>query len=611
MFACFKTRTMPVTTNLVKYGLACLCLWALPRVVLGQPSINPHQPLRPLAPTDGGLIDLPMLRDPLLPSREERRAFDSRLGPLWVVALNRPEVELRRQASATFGKAFVQGAPGLENVPARLVKLLDNPQEDRTVVLAVAGALIQFDHKPAAEQLLAWSNRQAGLDMIVEVDPVLARWDYKPARAVWMQRLSDHVLAPQRAISAMRALATVGETQAADLLQNIAVDSSLSPALRLEAARALGQIIASDLVVTARSLSVGPTSDRLLAASILTSHSDATAVALLKQLVRDTDPTVASSALATLRRIDPARVVAFGKEMVTHDDANVRMEYVQALASDGSEETVVILGTLLDDQSVAVRSAARQNLIYFNGRPKLEPAVQRTVTRELDAPSWRGVEQAAMLAGIFDAEDNADRLLQLLNYPRPEVRLAAASSLRIMAIPATLEDILRHAEKLTASVANLGTGDLELGRSYGREITQLFMAIGAMKYQPADPLLRMYIPKHYGLWVNARVAAIWALGKIYADQNHEGLAARFTRRLSDLTPMDPEDNRVRRMSAICLGRMKSDSGVKTLERFWKVSSKSEEVAESCRWAIMQITDEQLRPMDQRVIQWNRWFLEPM
>src|SRR5205823_3301291 len=97
------------------------------------------------------------------------------------------------------------------------------------------------------------------------VEPALARWDYRPARAVWRERLRDPIARPQDLLLAIRGLGAVCDERALGLLRELVladldrevksktrretVDSSihpssfiLHPSLRLEAARVLGAL---------------------------------------------------------------------------------------------------------------------------------------------------------------------------------------------------------------------------------------------------------------------------------------------------------------------------------------------------------------------------------
>ena len=61
------------------------------------------------------------------------------------------------------------------------------------------------------------------------------------------------------------------------------------------------------------------------------------------------------------------------------------------------------------------------------------------------------------------------------------------------------------------------------------------MLIGEHRYEPANKLLREYIPKH-SFAPMTRAGAIYALGKIYEGNLQSDLAGLLTGRLSEPRP---------------------------------------------------------------------------
>src|SRR5262249_38953759 len=154
-------------------------------------------------------------------------------------------------------------------------------------------------------------------------------WDYKPARALWLQRLDDPAPPPRALILAIRGLGTVREGQAAGKLRTLVLaglrkgadgpgvrqpgggagrPGSVLPMVRLEAARALGSVREGGLEGDAEALAADPSgrslTGRLAAASLLRRHRGETAVRLLQRLARDPEPAVAVLAGTRLLEID-------------------------------------------------------------------------------------------------------------------------------------------------------------------------------------------------------------------------------------------------------------------------------------------------------------------
>src|SRR5207245_4654018 len=82
---------------------------------------------------------------------------------------------------------------------------------------------------------------------------------------------------------------------------------------------------------------------------------------------------------------------------------------------------------------------------------------------------------------------------------------------------------------------------------------------------------------------------------ILETQSEPELFQQLEQRLNDIPRMmDPgEDPRVRRMSAITLGRMKAKNSLKSLRRYYSAQPTLDPVPLACGWAIMQNTGEPL------------------
>ena len=121
-----------------------------------------------------------------IPAARVVKAFPPRLTSLWLGALERPDNDLKCQAAATIALARRRGMPGLEKAVPALLRALDQPEQHPTVRLAAAQALIALDARKAAPVLFERAGKD-GVEMRDLVEPALARWDYKPARAAWLE----------------------------------------------------------------------------------------------------------------------------------------------------------------------------------------------------------------------------------------------------------------------------------------------------------------------------------------------------------------------------------------------------------------------------------------
>src|SRR5262245_48957999 len=141
------------------------------------------------------------------------------LAGVCVEAVGRKEADLQAKAAEAIALAHERGFPGMEPTVAPLVRALGRGEQHPTVRAAMARALVVLDAKQAADGLA----RAAATDDDVRdlVEPALARWDYKPIRAVWLERIAKP---PTRrgTVLAARGLAAVKEEKAAPRLGELA-----------------------------------------------------------------------------------------------------------------------------------------------------------------------------------------------------------------------------------------------------------------------------------------------------------------------------------------------------------------------------------------------------
>lgn len=597
-----------------------------------------------------GAVDDPMEIDPDVPGPPRMTVFHPRLVPLVEVALQRPHADTQRQAAGMAGELADAGMPGIGRVRDRLERMLRGGETPAYLRLACADALVRIDD-PASAAALLDRSQQDGIAMVLAVDEALVRWGHAPALAVWMQRMQGTGPRVTR-VSAIGALGEVRHAEALDALVHAALDASHDPALRLEAARAAGNIAEAGLVDAAKALADGGMNERVMAAMCLRHHDDDEALALLQGLARDIEPAVAIIALEQLCRVDRHLVAAFIAAMrlppsleerrqgdlvsdrVLADDPRIRKLAAETLIFYATPVSVAALGPMLDDPFPAVRDLVRDALIRLAGTPALSPAVREAAKIQLhrDADlAWRGVEQAALVLGALDEESQADRLLALSVAQRTEVRVASAVALRRLAIEATLPDVLELCELICKGIkvrrsSSSNVNDPALppapmddavrrvikdvsGPDLGEQVSQMMQMFGQMLYTPADPLMRLHIPKH-SYYPKARAAAIWALGHLHRDTGNDALGALFAARLSDLTPMDPEAPEVRRFSAVSIGRMKAVGSIAAIQRFYEQESSSRTIGGSCRWALTYIDGQQRPPLPTIYSHRRGFFLEP-
>ena len=556
-------------------------------------------------------LDSARYQDPKIELPEPAPAFSPRLKPLWLEALARPETDLKRQAARTIALAHQQGMPDLADTATPLVQALDAPHRHPVVVLAAAHALVVLDARQTADVLFEHATRD-GLDMAQLVEPALARWDYRPVRKVWLDRLSAPGTPLRRRVLAIRGLATVGETKALPRLRELALTApEVPPDVRLEAAQAMGRLRTYGLEEDARRFAADKSPerilDRLIAASLLAAHRGRPAEALLAELALDPEPSVAAIALNRLFEIDPMLVIPVVEATIANGDANVRRLGAEALVAWRTPEAIELLGPMLDDPHPELRVYVRRSLLELASEPALAQPVINEGSKMLATERWGGLEQAAILLVALDHKPAADRLVELLDFPRPEVFVTAAWGLRRLAVPHTLDAMFDKFRRETENVRSAGGA----GEHLNRQLCQLIEAFGQMQYVQAEPLLREYVPKKPPFDPECRAAAIWTLGHFHAGRPDQQLVRQFVQRLSDVNSMEPEAESVRVTSAVSLGRMKAESALPTLRRFLEGESINSRVGYVCAWAIREITGEPIPEFPLQQAWQGGWFLEPL
>jgi HEAT repeat protein len=508
---------------------------------------------------------------------------------------------------------------GVETTVAPLLEEFNRAGQHPTVRLAAAEALITLDARQAAPSLLRQA-RSGGSDLRELIEPALARWDYRPARAGWLERLRNPETPHRSLVLAIRCLAAVREGRAAGRLRELVVSDELPGPLRLEAAEALALLRSEGLEGDAKRLtadsSPGGLAARLAAATLLRRHHSKEAVRLLQGLTEDAEPAVASPAVARLIEIDP-KLVPSPERLLASRDPTLRSLAVEVLRRQPLEGRVRLLGKRLDDPHREVRVRARRALHELAGKEGLRKQVLAEATRVLAAEEWRGLEQAAVLLAQLGHRPAAGRLVELLRSDRPEVFVTAAWGLRKLAVPETLPAALRYVEGKQKEL-RAGAGQPDPARDlYDHQLSQLNQFLGRQKYRLAAAVLQAFIPRMERpmqalACPESRAAAIWALGLLHEGKPAAGLVSALEGRLNDVPSLPPENPRVRRMCAVTLGRLKARQALPSLRRYCQDQKPSgDAIHNACGWAIARITGEAMRPPGTvREVEPESFFLTP-
>ncbi len=313
---------------------------------------------------DEGDLDSRMYHDPELPFSKIVWVYPDNLLPLWLEALERPEADYQCRGALAIVLAHQEGLKGLEAAIDPLLAALSRLDRTGTpegngsssqseigtgsspktlVRLALARALIELDAQKAAPQLgqLTQGGDRRLRDLI---EPALAKWEFRPAGPVWLDRLGRPDTSAADLQLAIRGLAGLREPQATPPLKNLVHSEQAPWPMRLEAARALGTIQSSGLEPDARALllEAGATrvTGRLAAAWLLRHHQGDEAIRILQELAGDSEPAVAVVALDRLLEIDSKLILAVLDSTLASPDAKVRSIGVETLFRNPTKERI-------------------------------------------------------------------------------------------------------------------------------------------------------------------------------------------------------------------------------------------------------------------------------
>lgn len=527
--------------------------------------------------------------DPAIPVPRVVRTFPPRLLNLWMEALERPDSQARCNAAQAISKAHRLGMTGLNETIPLLNRELERADSHPAVALAAAQALVELNAKESAPIFFRIRER-ADADLREILEPALFQWDHAPAREVWKERLNESQPRGRPVILAIRGLAR--DESAIPRLLEIVRMTDASAAVRLEAVRTFGELKTSG----SESEAVEP----WLLVYLLRRHDGPDTVKRLQSLGREADGSVAAVALARLIELDPANALPLLDSAFASGDPGVRKLGVQILLKKPSDAPIVQLGLRLNDPHPEVRTAAKNALKQLASQ--FRPAVLRECDRALAGQDWRGREQGAILAGQLQHKPGATTLTKLLPDPRPEVAVAAAWSLRILAVPETFRAILEFFQQYCKMKFPPEWRDHQLA-----ELAQLF---GLAKYAPAEPVLRSLVPANPSGGVLVRSSAIWALGKYHEGKPDAALAEMIAGRLAAVNPFDLESELLRRMCAVALGRMKADvPQLQTFATDGKITFNR--VNNACLWATATSKGDKLPAAGDWEYPQRSWFLSPL
>ncbi|MCC6579925.1 MAG: HEAT repeat domain-containing protein [Phycisphaeraceae bacterium] len=568
-----------------------------------------------LRAADSSLIDQPMYADPALPKAATTTTFDPRLMDLWTQALAQPDADTRRQAAAAIAEAGTLGMPdaAAKGAPLLAHRLTDE-KEHPLVRLAAAQALDRLDAK---DHVQAMDSANAGDDLalVLATDPALARWKHAPAVARWRQRAETAATRWAIRLSALESLGQCADAGSAELLSKLVRDARTSAVLRLTAAKSLGLIAVEGLVPQATELAQHDDSRelRLMAVWMLRSHRDDAAIALLANRLTDKESAVVAAAERVLLAAEPAASLPSLMTLSDHPDAEVRRLTVDLALAIGNAESVAVLADRLGDAVPRTRYTARDALIELGQKPATKDAVAKATRTALGHADPLARQEAAMVAGKLNLKESLPALTAMMETGPLFTRTAATAAVRWIDPASGVEPAKRQIESLLKSTDKTRPAG-ETAVEVDAALAQMFQILGMVKDVRSESLGRVLIPKNAPFGPTGRVAAIWAMGKAWADRANppSDLATLLVGRLQDAMGMQPESEDVRVMSVVTLARLGDKNNLGLLNKIGgKGGESSELIQAACRWAVSRLTGQPAKPLESYEQKSTGWFLEPM
>lgn len=537
--------------------------------------------------------------------------LDTELIALWLAALQRPEAGTRLEAAEAFAEYAAQGIPGLaEAVGGDLIERC-RAEADGMVRLALARALVTLDVREAAT--LGWAvANDPGL--LAATNPALARWGFAEAVPAWRARFADPDTSPGALVSAGEALATVGDEALPGLVAGVLNDPESSAGVRVSLADAVAASgMTSDALFDAGlARRDGGRIDRALAAMLMRCAPPGRggqAVEACLALFADEDPTVVKSAFGSLDRLDPDAAGRVVGELSRRDDAELRrvaVEWIAAHPAHGGG--VALLADRLGDRATRTRFAAGETLVQFADADQRAEVID-ALGPGLAGDDWRTLEQAATVAGRLDHEPAADRLIELLTHDRSEVRVAAATALRRVAVDDTRDAMRAQARRWLDQT--LARGDTpETPFPDGEPLAQLTLALGEFRDAEADGLFKSLAAKNMSVPLAARRAGVWALGQLQSEAGDAESVRLLTGRVNDRHPMEPEDTMLQAVAVLAIGRIGGADQAPALKGWHTDAMLGQEVRYAAAAALLDATGESLPPLPPPRSSREAWFLVP-
>lgn len=502
-----------------------------------------------------------------------------------------PVLTKRFEAARTALDLSSQRMENASEVSEKILSTLERGESNlRTRQMLVSAAAAILDDRNAQR---LWPFAEKDAESRACIEEALIRVKSSVGLTHWRSVIESNLAIPSDLARAFDGLAVCGQETDLELLRSYLRKQSGSGPVMVRAARALGKLSTSGQLDLAKELLASKYEQRFyLAALVLAQHQGVAAVEALRAIVQNGNGVAKQAALESLCKTDRAEARELAKELVSDTESGVRQSAVTFLESFEDRPSFLLLARRLADEIPSIRRQVRKELLRRSREPEFRKLVDKIISQAISAPQFEAAEQAVILIVELKDMSREKDLLELLDHPKPEVSIRAAWALSILARDkGTLEAMRVHAQSWTDKVMST-TSPMQRLETDEQRISFLLEAFGSQKFQDSDALLRLYIPKADGvkrLPSRTRLSAIWAIGKLYANQVNADLRIQLEDRVNDMAPVVPELLEIRFVSAIALGRMGDKEATGTLTKY--IGQSGDTLHEACNWALRELSQQ--------------------
>lgn len=525
---------------------------------------------------------------------------DPRLKVQWVAEtpVRVPALHLEDFDSPVLAKRFEAARAALDlasgrmdiasEVSEKILSTLERGESNlRTRHMLVSAAAAMLDDRNAQR---LWPFAEKDAESRACIEEALIRVKSSVGLTHWRSVIESNLAAPSDLARAFDGLAVCGQETDLELLRSYLRKQRGSGPVMVRAARTLGKLSTNGQLDLAKELIASKYEQRFyLAALVLAQHQGEAAVEALRSIVQDGNGVAKQAAFESLCKMDRAEARELAKDLVSETESGVRQSAVTFLESFEDRPSFLLLARRLADEIPSIRRQVRKELLRRSQEREFRKLVDKIISQAISAPQFEAAEQAAILIVELKDMSREKDLLKLLEHPKPEVSIRAAWALSILARDKdTLEAMRVHAQSWTDKVMS-PTSPMQRLETDEQRVSFLLEAFGSQKFQEADAMLRLFIPKADGLKrlpSRTRLSAIWAIGKLYANQSNADLRKQLEDRVNDMAPVVPELLEIRFVSAIALGRMGDKEATGTLTKY--IGQPGDTLHEACNWALREL-----------------------